>query len=284
MRVILAYDGSAEADAAVADLRNAGLPTYGELLLATIQEPTVTDFSYFDLVEKAAVALRAQTILESVGVQFDTEGVRQKIASAKTKLREILPGWNVSQRIVSGSPIETFLDLCRIWNPDMIFTGSHHKARINRLLTGSFSSEIVVRSDVSVRVAGIPSGQIEPNHCIVAAFEVLGSGESILKAIADRKWPDDTKIRIICTNDEDLDEFVTELAHGGFDIIARPTAAELGRTVLDEAAHWQAGSIFLADNGGQIGSLNQTISHILERAKCSVEIIKEKTKKERATT
>src|ERR1044072_3919341 len=64
MRVLIAYDGSAHADAALGDLRRAGLPREAEALLVSVDDGLVG--SYFPVAEVAGPAAASRRVTSVV--------------------------------------------------------------------------------------------------------------------------------------------------------------------------------------------------------------------------
>jgi nucleotide-binding universal stress UspA family protein len=187
MKVVIAYDGSAGAEAAIEDLRHAGLPDASEILVVCVAEG----------------GLQAP---ESIGmVQTDFSGSwKDKLADAKRlcegaadHLRSMFPKWTIASEALWGPPAKLILEASRKWHAELIVTGSHGHSAVARMILGSVSTDLVHHSECSVRVArrGVSVGQ-GPLRVILA---IDGSRESdkVVRALAQRTWPAMTEVRIV---------------------------------------------------------------------------------------
>ena len=79
MRLLIGYDGSSYADATIADLQRAGLPTDVEALVVTVGDtPLVASFASHRIVEQTFAGERARLIVEHADRQ-----VSDALAEAK---------------------------------------------------------------------------------------------------------------------------------------------------------------------------------------------------------
>jgi hypothetical protein len=101
MRVLIAYDGSAHADAAVADLRRAGLPREAEALLVSVADGLVG--AYFPVAEvagPAAMSSRVTSVVELAreqAVMLHAEA-RHAAGRARSRVVSSFPDWAESPR------------------------------------------------------------------------------------------------------------------------------------------------------------------------------------------
>ena len=64
MKVLVAYDGSSDANAAIDDLVNAGLPHDVEALVATVcDSPTVVPFAGYNVIDRTVVGDRVRALV-----------------------------------------------------------------------------------------------------------------------------------------------------------------------------------------------------------------------------
>src|SRR5262245_32096941 len=115
MRILLAYDGSNSADAAVEDLQRTGLPKQAETLVVTVADR-----------------------LETTGLE-ETQTVdgscRSRLADAEAlsglageRIRASFPQWTVSSRALWGSPAKVLLETAGSWGPDLLVVGCHGRS------------------------------------------------------------------------------------------------------------------------------------------------------------
>src|ERR1044071_7084545 len=103
MRLLIGYDGSECANAALDDLRFAGLPTEAEVVILSVTEAWPTG-------PPSPAMLRSGT----------SEGV-----STEVDIQSYFPAWNISYEGKPGSPATEILRKADDWKPDLIIVGSH---------------------------------------------------------------------------------------------------------------------------------------------------------------
>src|SRR5262245_53634139 len=107
VKLLIAYDGSACADAALDDLTHAGLPAKGEALIISVAEVWLPPPppSALEIVEMA-VAAKGPLGLESNYMSGSrvVEHVNELAAKAANRFRANFPNWSVKHEAVWGSP------------------------------------------------------------------------------------------------------------------------------------------------------------------------------------
>ena len=204
MKILIAYDGSACAEAALDDLQLAGLPGDAEVLVVSVTElwlpaPPASSFEVMELAQGVYVP----TDLTRVYSQ-DAPAVQAAEAladRAATRLRTKFPGWGVATQIAVGSPKRELLGQAESFKPDLIVVGSHGHSALGRLLLGSVSQGVLNDARGSVRIA---RGRVEePNTPVRIVVGVDGSGASAeaVREVASRNWPAGSEVRIIAVTD-----------------------------------------------------------------------------------
>src|SRR4030095_997605 len=100
MRILVAYDGSANADAAIDDLLHAGLPRQGEALVVSVahrgwpEKPGSAEEGPFD--SPWAATMKDVTALAERG---------------KSRVQSHLPGWAVFSEGLWGNPAKALLKM-----------------------------------------------------------------------------------------------------------------------------------------------------------------------------
>src|SRR5688500_6707213 len=155
MRVLIAYDGSGHADAAVDDLRRAGLPREAEALLVSVADGLVG--SYIPVAEAAGPAATLRRVTSVVELAREQAvsllaEAREAAERARRKVVSFLPGWEARAEVLEGEPSEELLGRAELWRPDLIVVGSHGRSALGRLLLGSVSKKVAERAHSSVRV------------------------------------------------------------------------------------------------------------------------------------
>jgi nucleotide-binding universal stress UspA family protein len=308
MKILIGYDGSECADAAIDDLKRAGLPERAEaqiLCVAEVWLPPSTPAAPGDEVEEVA---RVRPILEPLyakvkRVMQETEALAQR---ARDRVAAMFPSWTVTGTASSGSPAWELIFVCDSWQPDLVVVGSQGRTGLGRFVLGSVSQVVLTEAQCSVRVA---RGRVEESDTPVRiVIGVDGSilSEATVREVARRSWPANSEVKLIVVHDpvggflvEDypqLDDI--ELTNQGWaekilanhaailrdqrslevttEIIEGNPKRELVRT----AEEWRADCIFVGSAGSSntMGRfvLGSVAAAVASRAHCSVEVVRKK--------
>jgi nucleotide-binding universal stress UspA family protein len=190
MKILIGYDGSACANAAINDLRRAGLPAQSEALVICVADGRLP--SPDGIIQEADSDDSWRSRLQGA------ETLAQKAANT---LASYFPLWTVSAEGLWGSPAQVLLDAADWWHPDLIVVGSHGRSPVARLFLGSVSLELIHKAPCSVRVsrasgAAIDSARTEPVRLIIGN-DGSTEAEAAVRAVAARSWPEKTEVQII---------------------------------------------------------------------------------------
>lgn len=291
-RILIAYDGSSDADAALDDLKNAGL-----------NEKTVKT----SIISVAEVWLPPQ---DKTGEEpeFITEGLRKKYEErlevldetremsrkAAERLNAMFPGWQVSADATYGSPAWEILFRADDYEPDLIVVGAKGQTAFERVLIGSVSQKIVTEAKCSVRVAR-GKVEVEPSPTrIIIGYDGTAGADEVIEAVAGRKWSEGSEAKVVIVEDtasirSSLEIESERIRDIGNKVIERLQAKELTASlavregnpkqiIVEEAESWGADSIFIGATKFSgfftkylLGSVS---SAIVTRAHCSVEVVR----------
>ena len=205
MKILLGYDGSEGADAALHDLKRAGLPDEAEALIVSVADlfmPEAT--SNYEMAEQAFASPRVTASLmlaqqQSAGLLSEAKAFTTK---AGERVLSYFPGWHVLTEVLAGQPSQEVIGRADEWKPDLVVVGSHGHSLAGRIILGSVSTKIVTDSHHSVRVT---RGSAERNDHgpvrIVIAVDGSSEAEHAVRAVGRRIWPDGTEVRIIAVDD-----------------------------------------------------------------------------------
>jgi nucleotide-binding universal stress UspA family protein len=286
-KILIAYDGSDCANAAVEDLRRAGLPEKAHAIVLSIVENWLPPSSSLE-------------IIESIDYRQEVLALARR---ASAHLRQLMPGWLVEPMVGFGSPASVIVEKADEWKPDLIVVGSHGRTAAGRFFFGSVSQALLHQAHCAVRVArGRVEEQDRPVRLIIG---VDGSkySQSAVDAVAARHWPMGGEARLIngswkvpmATSERMLsqiaDWITTEnarvkkmieagekaLQDSGLATSAVMKEEEPKRLLLSEAERWDADCIFVGAHG--MGRLERFLigsvsSAVAARAHCSVEVIR----------
>ena len=200
MKLLIAYDGSDCATAALDDLTKAGLPLHDvEATIVAIDETPPT----FQL-PGFANGIFAESNLSTGAFAMDTEGsvcraahADKKATYAVSRLQQQFPHWTIEKRALCGSPWFLLVQQIKELDPDLIVAGSHNKNMLQRLLFGSVSKYLADHAACSVHITKAPLFASNGPPRLMLAVD--GSEMSMLAvdAIASRHWPAGTYVCVV---------------------------------------------------------------------------------------
>jgi nucleotide-binding universal stress UspA family protein len=312
MKVMIAYDGSAYADAALEDLRRAGLPREAEALIVTVGDGLVS--AYSPVAEIAGTAPTSRRVISAAALAREQAvrllaEARRFAARARRRVLTYFPGWEVRTRVMEGSPSRELLRKAEEWGPDLIVVGSQGRSALGRFFLGSVSKKLATHARGSVRVGrrGVEKEDGEPVRLVVGVDGSDGARRAVF-AVAARAWPAGTEVRLVVVDDgstltraAEVRPRLEEVFKGGDEAPpinahlmaegARVVLADAGlnasvevregdprRVLVDEAQGWAADSIFVGSHG--LGSLDESsglgsvASALVTDATCSVEVVR----------
>ncbi len=305
MKILIGYDGSDYADAALLDLKLAGLPQDAEATILTATEtwlPARDDLYTEDSSDDPKWTWR-ETALKKVA---ECENLA---VEASRKIKEMFPAWQIGQRIVGGYPEWAVVVESKKIKPDLIVVGSQGRGSIGRIILGSVSLKVLSEADCSVRVARqSPFRAADDNSPPRIIVGIDGSPDSHLavEKIAKRFWSPETEIRLVTAIDRmiDLDslnnlpfnseeiekagklrQFAVEyLEQKGLRVSTVIKEGRAKKLLVEEAEGWKADAIFIGAKGHRLlerillGSVSYAVT---ARAHCTVEVIRSQTQKEK---
>jgi nucleotide-binding universal stress UspA family protein len=290
MKILIAYDGSECAQAALDDLRSAGLPATANVKVVAILETWLPPPSGWALMEGTT---RASEELDRLALA----------QGAAVSLRSMFPGWELTAQEEVGSPASVLLKIADEWQPDLLVVGSHSRSAAGRFFLGSVSQKLVHEAHCSVRVA---RGRVqEPDTPLRILIGVDGSAgsEAAVNVVAQRNWPPNTEVKLVNATwasphiysepaasavmkwlaeeqariEASLQQAQTKLQAAGLQVTTLTQQEDPKTLLCDEAERWGADSIFVGAKGISrlerllIGSVSSTVA---ARAHCSVEVVR----------
>jgi nucleotide-binding universal stress UspA family protein len=304
-RLLIGYDGSACADAAIDDLPRAGLQKETEALVLSVADvwlptdpappPSELPPALSEMGRKAR-----QQALDAL------EASRRLAARGAERLRALLPNWRISSDAAADSPAWALIRKAEEWRANLVVLGSNGRSLLERVFLGSVSQKVAAEAPCSVRIARPrrPTPH-EPQRLVVA---VDGSRESMaaVACVAARNWRDavfhvvavlDARLEtamgwpalfgeqwILPHDDEPrqaaermLGSAARTLGNAGLKVETFLLRGEPNHELLAHAQSWESDVIFLGARGLHHGgrlALGTTASAVATRAHCSVEIVR----------
>jgi nucleotide-binding universal stress UspA family protein len=309
MKLLIAYDGSACAAAALYDLHRAGLPREAEAIVISVAEtwlpsPPPSSYEIVETVFAEGSTTDAAKVSERESALADARALATE--AAKT-IQSGFPDWHIRAEAKFGSPASELLAKADEWEPDLIVVGSHGRSAIGRLILGSVSHKVVTEARCSVRIARGQSNKEYSPARIVIGVDGSPGGEEAVRAAVMRKWPSGSEVRIVAAFDTitptmagslipPVVQWAEEQNRAALEMVSRMVesfeeqfrAAKLSvshivrpgdpkRVLVHEAEGWEADCIFVGASGLSridrflLGSVSAAVAG---RAHCSVEVVR----------
>ena len=308
MKLLIAYDGSKCADAALDDLRQAGLPTSMEVLVLSVADvimpsggPEASDPAWVLAAIEKARARCAHAVEEARAAAF----------SASKRIHDEFPDWQVRAEAVADSPAWAIIEKARAWKADLVWVGAHGHSGTGRLILGSVSQRVVADACCSVRVARGFTGKTNTPLKLIVGVDGSRDSDIALQEVAARAWPVGSEVRLVTVIDSamsaalafssldptaagwatkksiDTPTLVRRMNEAAAEkLSSRLAVSSLVREgnpkaiLVRQAKRWKADCIFVGAKGLRgierflIGSVSLAVA---SRATCSVEVVRSKS-------
>lgn len=296
MKILVCYDGSDCADAALSDLQRAGLPPAVEAVVISVAEQWLPPpASSYEVVEESFAEGIVGGVIEAERQASEAVKAANGLALQASKVvQSLFPTWSVDAEAYSGSPAREILRKASEWEADLIAVGSHGRSALGRLILGSVSQRVVTDASCSVRVARHQPKEKDSPARIIIGIDGSSGSESAFRAVAARSWPKGSEARLITSADplhmyavapQDKFAFLREI-HKAAESVLRSAGLEVTSLIdeedpkiflISEAERWNADMIFVGARGlGRIGRLllGSISTAVVARAHCSVEVVR----------
>ena len=292
MKILVAYDGSDSADAALDDLRNAGVGAAAEVLVMSMADVFLPPPSFKIAHERALHQLH------------QSEALAQQ---AREQIKSAFPDWNVQYEALADSPAWAVIRKADEWKPDLIVMGARgHSVLGGRLILGSISQRVVYEARCSVRIARGPRKQSDAPLRLLIAVDNSPDANAAVDAVCSREWPKGTETSLLTVVDTVMEvpnpsdpesmKWIEVGDEGNWDQVRdlfAPAAQKLRNAglhtevliergtpadqIIEEAQSWGADCIFVGAKGTRgidrllLGSVSSAVA---ARAYCSVEVVR----------
>lgn len=143
MRILVAYDGSPYANAAVESLKRSGLPPVGEAMVVCVADEGWP-------IAKGGSGQHAGGFATSWAERLhEAEELAKRGCQ---RFEAAFPGWTATPEALWGSAPKAILNTVEWWKPDLLVVGSHGRSSAARLVLGSVSLALVHHAPCPVRV------------------------------------------------------------------------------------------------------------------------------------
>src|ERR1041385_770470 len=310
MKILIAYDGSEFADAALEDLQRAGLDTEVEACVMTVADvfvPVPID----EDVENTVPMYIPQAIKRAhERAQHKLEEAADLAKQVSEQIGSIFPNWRISSDAEADSPAWALIRKADSWKPDLIVMGTRGRSVFGgRLILGSISQRVLYEARCSVRIARISDNHPDKPIRLLIGVDNSTDSNAAVEAVCNRHWPKGTEVGLLAVVDTVMPiasnpsepsamkwiEVADESNWSQVREIFEPAAQRVRGTglhaevlirrgnpadeILEEAHTWGADCIFVGARGTRgigrllLGSVSSAIS---SRAHCSVEVVRPK--------
>jgi nucleotide-binding universal stress UspA family protein len=310
LKLLIGYDGSEPADAAIRDLARAGLPRDVEATVLSVADlPTEVPFLNYGSDHSSVKNLPTVVVLAARENAARVVSEAQQYAQKGAELvRSLWPSWNVKHESLVDSPAWAIVRRAQESSVDLIVVGSQGRSGLGRLALGSVSQNVLQHAHCSVRVGRIDVTAPSTTTAVNLLLGVDGSHHSAVavSAIAARPWPAGTQVKVIAALDRRfwtaiaagalatewigegatdeqswarhaVDEVARELTAVGLVATADVVEGDPKRVLVDEAKRSATDCIFVGAKGHTrierllLGSVSAAVA---ANAPCSVEIVR----------
>jgi len=303
MKVLIAYDGSSSADAALQDLQYAGLPQEAEALILSVAEVFLPPPSPTPALPANVPPAVQRAWLQATHALEEARTLAQR---ARACLLESFPAWDVEAEACANSPAWAVIKRAEAWQPDLIVVGSHGRSALGRFVLGSVSQKIVTEARCSVRVGRQRRQAATASLRLLIGIDGSPDAAAAVRTVAARQWPVDSSVRLVTALDarmstalafmplpeeagaaardaeasvwmsKTVNPMVELLRSRGLTVSSVIKEGDPKRVLLDEVEQWEADCLFVGARGLSrverflLGSVSAAVA---ARAHCSVEVI-----------
>lgn len=300
LRVLIPYDGSDGAEAALRDLKHAGLPPKLEALVAVTE--VWLPSSPYEITR--AVHARRLKLLTSGTSSFapamrDCEEQRVLSREADRRVRSMFPAANVTTEILEESPsiARDIVRVAKAHGVELIVVGSKGSPSPHIEDYAGAALRVARSANCSVRIARPPDRKVGSAAQIMIAADEIKSMERVVEVVSERLWPAGTNVNMVLIGEPGPRDPVREsqmvLALEGLASTLRGRRLKVAIAVmygqrpadllLEHAKEMSADSIFLeadllAHRQGFVdkGVLSKVVQSVVLGAPSSVEVVRPK--------
>lgn len=312
MRILIGYDGSSCADAALGDLGRAGLPRNAEAVILAVQEMWLPALANHESVEPAELSssnpngASSKTRQAQAGTAVVPVSEARSLAlAAKARLQTRFSSWIVNVEEAVGSPANEILKKADDLKPHLIVVGCHGQSALGGFLLGSVSQKVVNEARCTVRVSRGTAWKDGSPVRIVIGLDGTPGSELAVNTVASRVWPISSSVRLITAIDpingmvtgspakrnssvakgmkrQVVEKFIKDAAKRlrgiSLSVSTRIEEGDPKRVLIADAEEWGADCIFLgaSTNSNLLERflLGGVATAIVARAHCSVEVVR----------
>jgi nucleotide-binding universal stress UspA family protein len=305
MRLLIAYDGSPFADAAIDDLVNAGLPRVVEAKVLTVADVWPQLPAMYREAMVPGPAELSMTVADTAAKMAEQarREAEELATRAAARVAGLFPDWEATSEAQADSPAEAIVREAARWPADLLVVGFHGRGALGRLFFGSVSQKVVKYAPCSVRVGRRVEHRVAGPLRIMIGLDTSDSAAAAVSAAAQRAWPRETVVHLVTAMDvrlvtalplvdlpgapiaEDPHELIKEvqkqvaeeLRAAGLAVTTAIKDGDPKHVLLDEAESWHADCVFVGAKGTTAVErflLGSVAGALAAHAHCSVEVVR----------
>ncbi|NOT61878.1 MAG: universal stress protein [Acidobacteria bacterium] len=299
MKILIGYDGSACAKAALVYLQRAGLPRKAEVRVLSVAELWIPLPASYGGVDTTFPAEESRLQDEALQLAHEAQNV----------VKTLFPEWHVHAEAVTGSPVSSIVWRADEWQPDLLVVGSHGRTALGRFFFGSVSQGVLHHARGSVRIAR--ANDKKPGEPLRFVVGVDGSAcaDEMVQKLAHRHWSTDDEAMVVAANwtlasqgvrnalneqgvltpmsqwiaeeneriNAAVEKAVNRLKGANLRVTHLVKLGDPKQLLVNEAERWGADCIYVGSHG--MGRLDRILlgsvsSAVAARAHCSVEVVR----------
>jgi nucleotide-binding universal stress UspA family protein len=311
MKILVAYDDSDYAKAAIDDLQRAGLPRDATAVVTSVVGTLLPSAALaLDPMTAIGASHRVAATLAQAHAEREqaTEEANDLARKGVTRVRRCFPDWEVFAEPVVGSAAQAILQKADNWPAHLVVVGSHGRSALGRLILGSVSRQVASECSRSVRVARHVITRGNAPVRVIVGVDGSEAAAAPMRAVLSRRWPAGTEVRVVAVDDTfrptgtvkmvptatewinesndiqiaDMDGMVHQAAEmfleAGFDVSMQVAKGNPRDVLNEESRGWGADCIFvgargtMTDRTGDKVGLGSVAAALVSSAPCSVEI------------
>lgn len=297
IKVLIPYDGSESGDAALDDLRRAGLPQAVDALVAVTN--VWLPLSPYEITR--AVSARRMKVLRAGASSFvpalrDYEEQRALSLEAERHISSILPSGIVRAEPMrdTAAVASEVLRKAKQWKAELIIVGSQTSPSPDITDYAGPALKLAREANCTVRIARASDQQDESPVRIIIGIDGLDF-DLVVQAVAVRSWPPKSEARLVAVGKDGprdlrkdsettlrLEEAAQKLRAKGLAVSNSSRNGNPQEVLIDEAQEFAADCIFIDARGfshdldGSFNgwNLSRTAEALVLGAPCSVEVVR----------
>src|SRR6185369_2500542 len=201
-KILVAYDGSENAEAALEDLKREGWGPEAEILVMTVADVFLPPPINEELDDTFPMYVPE-------GVKLALARGTQKLAEAdslarqgRDRIKAAFPAWTVRHEAQADSPAWALIRSADEWKPDLILMGARGQSFFGgRLILGSISQRVLYEASCSVRIARSNVKDAHDRVRLLVGVDQSADSTAAVDAICTRSWPSGSEVGVLAVID-----------------------------------------------------------------------------------